>query len=107
MSLGPLPRFALFAGLLAAAAPLASEAQAQSRPNSTRLSCAQAAGLVAARGAVVMTTGPNTYDRYVRDRRFCTPIETTRPAWVATRDSRQCMVGYTCEDVERDRFLPF
>lgn len=83
--------------LAALALPLAAgEAPAQGRPDATRLSCRQAAGLVQARGAVVLGTGGHTYDRFVADRRFCEVTEATRPAFVATADHPQCFVGYTC-----------
>jgi hypothetical protein len=74
---------------------------AQGRPNSTAMTCAQAAGLVKARGAVVMSTGPMTYDRYVSSRGFCSQTEITVPDWVATRDSNACFVGYRCREVTR------
>lgn len=78
-----------------------SAALAQGRPNSTAMTCAQAAGLVSARGAVVMSTGPMTYDRYVSNRGFCTQTETTVPDWVPTRDSNACFVGYRCRETTR------
>lgn len=104
-----MTKSSLLPGLALAAAftALARAAYAQSRPYSPRMTCQSAARMVAARGAVVMSTGPNTYDRYVRSQPYCTPSETTRPAWVRTADNPQCFIGYTCEDVENDRFFPF
>ena len=97
--------FALAAATLAMV--LASvDAQAQSRPLSTRMSCAAAARLVATRGALVLGTGPDLYDRYVASQRFCLPDEITKPAWVPSADTRQCFVGYTCERVD-DEFSPW
>ena len=49
-------------------------AVAQSRPQSTRMTCAQAAGMVFQRGAIVIGTGGYTYDRFVRDRSFCESV---------------------------------
>ncbi len=100
--------FSIFTALVLAAGLVVSagSASAQTRPYSPRMTCAAAAAMVQTRGAAVMSTGPNTFDRYVRARQFCTPVETTRPAWVKTADNPQCFVGYTCEDVENDRF-PF
>jgi len=74
-------------------------AMAQGRPDSLNMTCAQAAGMVSSRGAVVIGTGPNLYDRYVATRAFCSPTETTDPAWVATSDQRRCFIGYTCKEV--------
>jgi hypothetical protein len=75
-------------------------AQAQGRPDSLRMSCSAARGLVSARGAVVLGSGPNLYDRYVASQGFCLPDEITKPAWVPTGDTRQCFVGYRCERVD-------
>lgn len=83
-------------------------AQAQpARPETRALTCAQASALVASEGAVVMTTGPFTYQRIVRDGGFCTIETTTRPDYEATRDERQCFVGYRCvERLEEGRDGP-
>ena len=80
----------------------AGSALAQSgRPFTPQLSCQSASGLVAANGAIVMNTGPNTYDRYVRDASACFAGQVTRPAWVPVANQAQCFVGYTC--IERER----
>jgi hypothetical protein len=71
------------------------------RPLTPQMSCQSASGLVAANGALVMNTGPHTYDRYVRDRSACYAGQTTRPAWVPAADQAQCFVGYTCVETER------
>jgi hypothetical protein len=75
---------------------LSTGASAQSRPVTTAMTCSQAAGLVASRGAVVMNTGPHTYDRYVSGGNFCALGEFADPAWVPSADSQQCFVGYRC-----------
>jgi hypothetical protein len=74
-------------------------AAAQGRPNSANMTCAQTAGVVASQGAAVIATGPKIYDRYVVSRAFCTPSETTEPAWVATGDQPRCFIGYTCKEL--------
>ena len=71
------------------------------RPLTPQMSCQSASGLVAASGALVMNTGPYTYDRYVRDSTACFAGQTTRPAWVPAADQAQCFIGYTC--IERER----
>lgn len=73
-----------------------SPAAAQARPDSLSMTCDQVRALLRSRGAVVIGTGPHIYDRFVADQRFCPMTEGTRPAWIATRDTRQCQVGYTC-----------
>ena len=76
----------------------ATSAVAQSRPSTLAMTCGQAAGLVASRGAIVLGTGGYTYDRFVRDDRFCLRGESTEPVWVPARDTPQCFVGYRCTD---------
>ncbi|WP_343234560.1 hypothetical protein [Microvirga splendida] len=83
----------------------ASSVQAQQpRPMTPSMTCNQARGLVLARGSVVLGTGTYTYDRYVRDQRFCLRTEMIEPAFVPTRDTPQCPVGYTCREFELDFF---
>lgn len=92
---------------LAAALTLAlaaGGAAAQGRPDTTRMSCRQAAGLVQARGAVVLGTGGHTYDRFVVDRRFCQVTEAARSAFVPAADHPHCFVGYTCFEPSRPFF---
>ncbi|MDI4655789.1 hypothetical protein [Xanthobacter autotrophicus] len=89
--------------LLAALA--ASPIQAQARPNTLALSCREAAALVNGSGAVVLGTGPNIYDRYVSQIRFCSGAEQLKAEWVKTRDNPQCFIGYTCYVPSRDNSL--
>ncbi len=96
----PLP-FAL--ALLLVLATGVPEAMAQRRPDSTRMTCRQAAGLVFSRGALVLGTGGHTYDRFVRDRSFCEVTEVLDPAWAPTRDTPSCFVGYRCKEPGRGR----
>jgi hypothetical protein len=88
----------LFSGI--ALSLVATSVSAQTRPSSVAMTCRQAAGLVAARGAVVLGTGGYTYDRFVADRRFCLMTEVTEAAWVPTLDTPQCFVGYRCKEAE-------
>ncbi|MCJ2129408.1 hypothetical protein [Methylobacterium sp. E-045] len=71
---------------------------AQERPATPAMLCADAAALVNRVGAIVMTTGPITYDRIVRDGGFCPLPEAPKPAYELTRDVAQCFVGYVCRD---------
>ena len=83
-------------GLMASVLPAA----AQSRPDSLSMSCDQARAFLRSRGAAVIGTGPHIYDRYVSDQRFCPITEGPRPAWIRTRDTAQCPVGFTCVPVQ-------
>lgn len=94
----------LIVASLAASVTLATQggAVAQGRPSSVTMSCGQAAQLVLSRGALVLGTGGQTYDRFVADRSFCEPTETVRRAFVPTRDRPNCSVGYTCREPSLD-----
>ena len=86
--------FALSISLVA----FATAAAAQNRPHTPSMSCGDAAALVAARGSIVLGTGPNAYEKVVVDGGLCSLAETTSPAWVPTADNPQCFVGYRCKD---------
>ena len=73
-----------------------ADAWAQSHPLTSRMSCAQAQGLVASQRGIVLNTGPFTYDRYVAGYGSCAGGETLDPAWVPTADTAQCPIGYRC-----------
>ena len=72
-------------------------AAAQTRPDSLRMSCDAVRRLILERGAVILGTGPDIYDRYVSTQGFCQRDERTEPVWMATADSRQCFIGYSCK----------
>jgi hypothetical protein len=71
---------------------------AQSRPDTSRMSCAAARALITKQGAIVLGTGPSIFDRYVSSRAHCLSTQITEPAFVATTDDRQCFAGYTCRE---------
>jgi hypothetical protein len=75
---------------------ISSSALAQSHPLTLRMPCSQARELVAAEGAIVLHTGPTTYDRYVGGNGQCALGETLEPVWVPTADTPQCPIGYRC-----------
>lgn len=83
----------LILSLLLIAAAGGAEAQ---RASTTGLTCPQARGLVARAGGIVLGTGGQTYDRFVRDRSFCTVTEVAKTAFAPTRTDPQCFIGYTC-----------
>ncbi|GEP00382.1 hypothetical protein [Methylobacterium haplocladii] len=81
---------------------------AVSRPSTTDMTCAQARTIVLGAGGIVLGTGGQTYDRFVRDRSYCEPTEVGKRAFVPARDTPQCFVGYTCYEPGRgDRFGDF
>jgi hypothetical protein len=72
-------------------------ALAQSRPSTPERSCAANRQSVVASGAIVLGTGGFTYDRFVRDRGFCQHGDYLEPAFVPSRDTQACFVGYRCK----------
>lgn len=84
-----LHRPAMTIALLAA---LCGAAAAQGRPDARTMSCDQVQALIGSRGAVVLTTGRHTYDRYVADGRFCAAGEAAVSQWIRTRDGLDCPV---------------
>ena len=80
-------------------------ANAQGRPSTIGMTCLQAGSLVARAGGVVLGTGGYTYDRFVANRSFCQPTEVTQRAFVPTRETPSCFVGYRCIEPSRDDFF--
>jgi len=78
----------------------ASVAEAQ-RPSTLTMTCPQAAATVASAGAIVLTTGQFTYDRFVAHTGFCPRDQVARPAVAPTLDSPYCSIGYRCEQKMR------
>lgn len=76
--------------IVATTAPLAA------RPSTLNMTCRQAQNLVQSRGAIVLSTGRNTYDRFVRSGRFCEVAEWAEDATAPTKDRDHCRLGYTC-----------
>jgi len=66
------------------------------RPSTLAMTCAQAQNMVASQGAVVMSTGAHTYDRFVASPGFCEFNEWAYTASAPTKDRRNCSLGYTC-----------
>jgi hypothetical protein len=68
------------------------------------MSCRAAKDLVAANGAVVLSTGPHTYERFVSGMNYCDRSETSEPAYAAAADTPRCFVAYRCKDRSADSF---
>lgn len=73
------------------AAPISAEA----RPDTRTLSCAQAKALVDREGAITLSTGDVTYQRFVAGSSQCRPLGVARTAYAPTRDDRNCRLQ-TC-----------
>lgn len=78
-----------------------ASAFAFARPDSRNLTCVEAANLVDQEEAVVMTygtsrAGGDLYALFTSTQRCSIPGGRAVPAWVPTRDSASCFVGYVC-----------
>ena len=78
---------------------LLAEAAVAQRQSTLSMTCTQARGVVAARGAAVLSTGRHTFDRFVASPRFCLPGEYAYAAHAPTRDRSRCRLGYRCDPV--------
>jgi hypothetical protein len=75
---------------------MALSSLAHARPSTMAMSCDQAGALVASHGAVVLTTGRHTFERFVRSPGYCALGEYAETGWAPTRDASQCVLGYVC-----------
>jgi hypothetical protein len=75
---------------------LASISLAEARESTLNMTCNQAAALVAARGAVVLSTGKYTFERFVATDSYCMLGEYGVRAWAPTRDGK-CRLGFRCQ----------
>lgn len=97
--------------VLAVLLSLAATASYAQRPATQAMSCSQAQSLVAHRGAVVLSTGRHTYDRFVKSRYYCATGEWAYTGVAPTRDTGSCTLGYVCKSApplwhdRRDGFL--
>ncbi|MHB2264633.1 hypothetical protein [Aliihoeflea sp. PC F10.4] len=82
--------------LLAVALVATTPAMAQHRVDARQLDCESVQALIDDNGAVVLTTGQFTYDRYVVDGRFCYSPDVARYTTIPSADTNQCPV-YRCD----------
>ena len=62
------------------------------------MSCTQIQALVQSRGAVVISTGQYTYQRFVAAANYCAFDQVLDRAWITTAGGTQCQVGFRCKD---------
>lgn len=88
-------RIACAVAIIGASIVWATSAEAQSRrPDTRNMTCAQAQSMVSQRGAVVMSTGTHTFNRFVHSMRYCAGSEALFNAFVPTKDNRKCLLRY-------------
>ena len=69
---------------------------AHARPDTRTMSCAAVNQLVEREGAVVMSTGRHTFERFASSGRFCDRGERIEPRYVPAADTKQCIVNGVC-----------
>lgn len=87
-----------FISSLLIVAPAASMA---ARPSTLALTCLQVSSLVQEKGAIVLSTGRFTYNRFVSSGAYCSFGEFASSATAPTKDQPNCRLGFTCEPVNR------
>lgn len=90
------------AAVIAVSAFQSAEAQSR-RPDTRSMTCAQAQATVDQRGAIVMSTGTHTFDRFVANRSYCQRGEDLWRERVKTKDNPQCFLNI-CVNRSRLRF---
>ena len=91
----------IFFGLIIAAA-VSAFSPAEARPDARAMTCAEVQALILRERAATLTTGPNTYSRYVAPG-ACDGTGLARPTSVATKDTDQCTVHACGPRVPRTR----
>lgn len=81
---------------VSALAVLSTATASLARPDARKMSCHQTRALINEEGAVVITTGANTYERFVSSNRFCFHPEVRHVTYISTKDTSQCPV-FHCE----------
>lgn len=65
------------------------------------MSCNEARRLVSQSGGAVLYTAPGRYDLYHPNGAACYSLmQVTQEAYIRTKDTAQCLVGYTCVESE-------
>ena len=75
---------------------MAAAGAAFARPDTRAMNCAEAQAVVERNGAIVLSTGQHTYDRFLAAGVRCPLPDVPRLTYVPTRDEAQCPIGYTC-----------
>ena len=86
---------------MALAALIPATAWAEPRLDTLKISCEAAQAFVNKNGAALLYSGPYVYDRYVSDRRYCTPNQEARAARLTdAHETPRCIINYRCLDQE-------
>ncbi|MCV6547321.1 MAG: hypothetical protein OIF56_08590 [Cohaesibacter sp.] len=89
-----MKKLALTLTLLAVAS--GAQAMTSNTIDSSQHSASQLQRIIQQQGSAIVSTGPGLFDRYVANGSHCGLGQETRAAFVATADSNNGFVGYTC-----------
>ena len=85
--------------MLAASILVLAATQASAQRTDTRQhTCQQIYATVQHYGSVVLTTGPNRYDRYVGFQNYCQGSQVAHKAYAPTIDNPRCYIGFQCKE---------
>lgn len=86
-------RYSTAAAIIGMMTIMSGTADAQTRRvNALSLTCDQARSMISQQGAVIMSTGRNTFDRYVSNRSYCQVNEVAKSDFIPTKDNAKCPV---------------
>ncbi|MBO6508039.1 MAG: hypothetical protein JJ979_06085 [Roseibium sp.] len=94
---GKLLSLALAGAFVSLAAIQTADAQTR-RVDSRSLTCSQVQSMINQRGAVLLSTGQYTFDRYVSNRNQCQHGEVLYRDTVPTKDNGRCRVQRCADD---------
>jgi hypothetical protein len=75
---------------------VAASAAAQ-RPSTLNMTCGEASDLIASQGEIVLTTGANTFERFVTGPGGCRVGEHAETGYAQTSDRNRCRLHYICK----------
>jgi hypothetical protein len=85
-----------FAAGITTLAILATASASFARPDARTMTCQQTQSLIDRQGAITISTGRHTYERFVAYDGYCYHPEVRRITYIKTRDTNECPV-YHCE----------
>jgi hypothetical protein len=81
---------------IAALAIAATASASLARPDARTMTCHQTQALIEQRGAITISTGRHTYERFIAYDGYCYHPEVRHITYISTKDTDQCPV-FHCE----------
>jgi hypothetical protein len=76
---------------------LLGTAAAAQRPSTLDMTCGEASDLIAQSGEITLTTGANTYERFVTSAGGCRVGEHAEAGYAQTSDRNRCRLHFICK----------